>query len=336
MLNRRFVLVRRPVGHAAAEDFKIVAEPAPKDEPGSIVVRNHYVSLDPTQLLWMRETETYMPAIALGAPVRASTVGVVHSSAAPGFAEGDWVMGLNAIEDYSLMRPDGFTMKIDVSKVPSPTNYLSVMGAVGLSAYFGLLLDGKPQPGETLLVSGAAGAVGSAVGQIGKIMGCRVIGIAGGPEKCRLLVERYGFDTGIDYRAKSVDQLAAEIQDALPDGANIVFENVGGVVFDAELKNLAEHARIVLCGMISEYGRQKPAGVRNIQEVLLRCASIKAFRIAEHVAEFPSAGRQMAQWIKEGRLRADEEVHEGLENAYSAFMRLFSGANTGKLILKIA
>jgi NADPH-dependent curcumin reductase CurA len=313
------------VGQALAEDFKIVEEPIPPEEPGSMIIRNHFVSLDPTQRLWMGDAETYMPAIALGAPVRASTVGVVHSSNNPDFVKGDWVLGLNAIEDYSTVQPGGFTMKVDVSKVPSPTNYLSVMGAVGLSAYFGLLLDGKPQPGETLLISGAAGAVGSAVGQIGKIKNCRVVGIVGGPEKCRRLIEDYGFDAAIDYRGKSVAKLAAEIHSVIPNGADIVFENVGGTVFDAELMNLAEHARIVVCGMISEYGREEPIGVRNIQ----------AFRIVEHMSEFAEAGQQMARWIKEGRLRADEDVQEGLENAYSAFMRLFSGANTGKLILKI-
>jgi NADPH-dependent curcumin reductase CurA len=243
---------------------------------------------------------------------------------------------MNAIEDYSIVRPDGFTMKIDISKTSSPTEFLSAMGAVGLTAYCGLLKDGKPQPGETLLVSGAAGAVGSAVGQIGKIKGCRVVGIVGGAEKCRRLVEDYGFDAAVDYRGKGVDRLAADIHAVIPDGANIVFENVGGTVLDAELMNLAEHARIVLFGMISGYNSPEKIGARNIWQLLVKCATLKGFLVSEYLSEFAQAGQQMAQWINEGRLRIDEDVQEGLENAYPAFMRLFSGTNTGKLMLKIA
>ena len=335
-VNRRFLLVRRPAGTPVAEDFDITEEDIPVPARGSFVVRNHYASLDPAQRGWMDDAPSYMPPIALGDPVRATTIGVVHASANPDFAAGDWVLGLNAIEDYSLVQPGGFTMKIDVSQVPSPTKFLSAMGAVGLTAYFGLLVDAKPQPGETLLVSGAAGAVGSAVGQIGKIKDCRVIGIAGGAEKCRRLIADYGFDVAIDYRGKSVDALAAEIRAAAPDGANIIFENVGGDVFDAELMNLALHARIVLCGLISEYNSAERVGARNLWQILVKCATLKGFLVAEHVARFGEAGVEMARWISEGRLRIDEDVQEGLENAYPAFMRLFSGENTGKLILKIA
>lgn len=335
-LNRRFLLVRRPVGTPVPDDFQLVEENLPVPAPGGFIMRNHYASLDPAQRGWMDDAPSYMPPIALGDPVRATTVGVVHASANPDFAVGDWVLGLNALEDYSVVQPGGFTMKIDVSQVESPTQFLSAMGAVGLTAYFGVLVDGRPQPGETLLVSGAAGAVGSAVGQIGKIKGCRVIGIAGGAEKCRRLIDDYGFDVAIDYRGKSVDALAAEIHEAAPNGADIVFENVGGTVLDAELMNLATHARIVLCGLISEYNSVEPVGVRNLWQILVKCATIKGFLIAEHVSGFAEAGVEMAKWIAEGRLRIDEDVQEGLENAYPAFMRLFSGENRGKLILKIA
>lgn len=335
-VNRRFLLKSRPQGMPAEADFALVEEAVPTPPAGGIVVRNHYASLDPAQRGWMDDAESYMPPIALGDPVRATTVGVVHASDNPDFAEGQWVMGLNALEDYSISMPGGFTMPIDPGAVASPSNFLSALGAVGLTAYFGLLEVAKPQPGETLLVSGAAGAVGSAVGQIGKIAGCRVVGIAGGAEKCRRLVEDYGFDVAIDYKDKNHDALVAAIAEAAPDGVNMVFENVGGAVMEAEVFNLAHHARIVLCGLIAEYNSPEKLGLRNLWQVLARRATIHGFLIADYADRFAEGGAQMAQWLAEGKLRADEDVQEGLENAYPAFMRLFSGANTGKLVLKIA
>jgi NADPH-dependent curcumin reductase CurA len=335
-VNRRFLLVRRPNGDPLPEDFSLVEEAIPAPPPGGFVVRNHYASLDPAQRGWMDDAPSYMPPIPLGDPVRATTVGVVHASANPDFEPGDWVLGLSALEDYSLVAPGGFTSKIDIAQVPSPTNFLSALGAVGLTAYFGLLDAAKPRAGEVLLVSGAAGAVGSLVGQIGKILGCRVIGIAGGPDKCRRLVDEFGFDAAIDYKGKSVDGLTAAIAAAAPQGADIVFENVGGTVLDAELMNLAMKARIVLCGLISEYNSPDKHGARNLWQVLVKRATVQGFLIADYVPRFAEGGAQMAKWLGEGKLRMDEDVQQGLENAYPAFMRLFSGANTGKLVLKIA
>lgn len=334
--NRQFLLVRRPQGAPVPEDFQLVDRPVPAPPPGGFVVRNRFASLDPAQRGWMDDAPSYMPPIALGDPVRATTVGTVHASDNPDFAVGQWVLGVNALEDYSVALPGGFTMPIDAGQVASPSNFLSVLGAVGLTAYFGLLDVAKPQPGETLLVSGAAGAVGSVVGQLGKIAGCRVIGIAGGPGKCRRLIEDYGFDAAIDYKGKSVDALAGEIAATAPQGADIVFENVGGDVMDAALLNLAHRARIVLCGLISEYNAPEKVGVRNLWQVLTREATIHGFLIASYVDRFGEGAANMAQWMAEGRLRMDEDIQEGLENAYPAFMRLFSGANTGKLVLKIA
>lgn len=334
--NRRFLLIRRPQGDPRPDDFRLDQSALPAAPAGGFVVRNHFASLDPAQRGWMDDAPSYMPPIPLGDPVRATTVGRVHASDTPEFAPGDWVMGLNGLEDYSTVMPGGFTAKIDVSGVASPSLFLSAFGAVGLTAYFGLLDTAKPRAGETLIVSGAAGAVGSAVGQIGKIVGCRVIGIAGGAEKCRRLTEDYGFDVAIDYKGKDVADLSAAIAAAAPDGADIVFENVGGDVLDAELNNLAMRARVVLCGLISEYNAQEKIGVRNLWQVIVNRATLHGFLIADYVERFGEGGAQMAQWIAEGRLRMDEDIQEGLENAYPAFMRLFSGANTGKLILKIA
>ncbi|WP_395396700.1 NADP-dependent oxidoreductase [Novosphingobium sp. BL-8A] len=335
-VNRRFLLARRPVGEPVPEDFVLVEEAVPAPPPGGIVVRNHYASLDPAQRGWMDDTPSYMPPIPLGDPVRATTVGVVHASDNPDFRVGQWVMGLNALEDYSLAMPGGFTMPIDVDAVASPSNYLSALGAVGLTAYFGLLEVAQPREGEALLISGAAGAVGSAVGQLGKIVGCRVVGIAGGAEKCRRLIEDYGFDAAVDYKDKDHAALVAAIAEAAPNGANVVFENVGGPVLEAEVFNLALHARIVLCGLISEYNAPEKLGLRNLWQVLTRRATVHGFLIADYAHRFAEGGTQMAKWLADGRLRADEDVQDGLENAYAAFMRLFSGANTGKLVLRIA
>ncbi|PZQ56609.1 MAG: NADP-dependent oxidoreductase [Novosphingobium pentaromativorans] len=334
--NRRFLLARRPRGEPVAEDFALVEEEVPVPPRGGILVRNHYASLDPAQRGWMDDAESYMPPIPLGAPVRATTVGVVQASDNPEFRVGQWVMGLNALEDYSVAMPGGFTMPIDIDAVASPSNYLSALGAVGLTAYFGLLEVAQPREGETLLVSGAAGAVGSAVGQFGKIAGCRVIGIAGGAEKCRRLIEDYGFDAAIDYKGKDHAALVAAIAEAAPEGANVVFENVGGPVLEAEVFNLALHARIVLCGLISEYNSAEKQGLRSLWQILTRRATVHGFLIADYAHRFAEGGAQMAKWLAEGRLRADEDVQDGLENAYAAFMRLFSGANTGKLVLRIA
>ncbi len=336
-INRRFLLVRRPHGDPVAEDFSLVDEAIPTPSAGSFVVRNHYASLDPAQRGWMDDAPSYMPPIPLGDPVRATTIGIVHSSANPDFKTGDWVLGLNGLEDYSLVGPGGFTSPIDVAAVPSPTIFLSGVGAVGMTSYFGLLDGLKPQAGETLLVSGAAGGVGSLVGQIAKIKGCRTIGIAGGPEKCRRLTEGYGYDVAIDYRGKSVDQLTAEIKAAAPNGVNMIFENVGGDVLDAGLMNLAHGARILICGLISEYNNDgAKTGARNIWQVLVHRATMTGFLVADYVPRFAEGGAQMATWAAEGKIRVDEDVQNGLENAHAAFMRLFSGRNTGKLILKIA
>jgi NADPH-dependent curcumin reductase CurA len=336
-VNRRFLLSHRPIGTPRPDDFSLVETPIPQAADGSLVVRNRYASLDPAQRAWMDDAPSYMPPIKLGDPVRATTVGQVHSSANPDFAIGDWVLGLNGIEDYSLVAPGGFTQKIDIARSPSPSYFLSGMGAVGLTGYFGLIEVGKPRRGETVLVSGAAGAVGSAVGQIAKIKECRTIGIAGGPEKCKRLTSDYHFDVAIDYHRKSVAALSAEIAAAAPGGVDIVFENVGGDILDAALMNLAPKARVILCGLICEYNcAEGKIGARNIWQLIVKQATMHGFLIMDYVPRFAEGGAQIARWIGEGRMRIDEDIVEGIENTYSAFMKLFSGGNQGKLILKIA
>jgi NADPH-dependent curcumin reductase CurA len=285
----------------------------------------------------MDDAPSYMPPIPLGEPVRASTVGEVVASKAEGFPVGQWVSGLNAIEQYSIGVAGGFSQPVDVSIVPSPTNFLSVLGAVGMTAYFGYLEACEPKPGDVVLVTGAAGAVGSLVGQIAKLKGAsKVIGIAGGPEKCARLTERYGFDAAIDYRGKSVEALTAAIAAEAPEGVNVIFENVGGDILDAGLNNLAMHATIGVCGLISEYNNPgEKTGARNIWQLIVKRATMRGLLVADYIPRFGEGIGAMAGWLQSGQLVFDEHIDEGIENALPAFLRLFAGTNDGKMVLKI-
>lgn len=333
--NRRFLLQRRPDGEPVREDFELVTQPTPDLAEGQFLIRNHYASLDPAMRGWMDAGGNYMPPIPLGDPVRASTIGVVEESRAEGFEKGQWVMGLNALEDYSIGVAGGFTQPIDASLVPNITNYLSIFGAVGMTAYFGFLEVCEPKQGDTVLVSGAAGAVGSLVGQLAKIHGCRAVGIAGGPEKCARLIDKYGFDAAIDYKGKDEAALTKAIAEAAPDGVDIIFENVGGIILDAGLMNLNLHARIGLCGLISEYNTP-PRGARNLWQLIVNRASIRGLLVADYVERFGEGAARMGEWAAAGKLYSEEQIDEGLENAFDSFMRLFAGSNQGKMILKIA
>lgn len=333
--NRRFLLQRRPDGTPVPEDFELVTEPTPALSEGQFLIRNHYASLDPAMRGWMDAGGNYMPPVPLGASMRASTIGMVAESRADGFEPGQWVMGLNALEDYSISQIGGFTQPIDAGLVPSVTNYLSIFGAVGMTAYFGFLEVCEPKPGETVLVSGAAGAVGSLVGQLAKIHGCRAIGIAGGPEKCARLTEKYGFDAAIDYKGKDEAALVSAIGEAAPNGVDVIFENVGGAILDAGLMNLNLYARVGLCGLISEYNTD-PRGARNLWQLIVKRAQIRGLLVADYVERFGEGAVKMGEWAAAGKITIDEHVDEGLENAFDSFMRLFAGTNDGKMILKIA
>lgn len=334
-LNRRFTLIRRPAGTPDPADFALVEAETPALAEGQFLLRNHYASLDPAIRGWMDDVPSYLPPIRLGDPVRATTVGVVAQSRNADFLEGSWASGLNALEEYSLVADGGFTSPIDPAAVPSVTNYLSAVGAIGLTAYFALLEVGRPVAGETVLVSGAAGAVGSLVGQIARMKGCRTIGIAGGPEKCARLIERYGYDAAIDYRGKSVEALAAAIREVAPEGIDIQFENVGGDILDAGLLALRPKARVVVCGLISQYN-SAPKPTRNIWQLIVQGARMEGFILTQFVPRFAEAIPVLAGWVKAGSLTVDEHIDIGLENALPAFLRLFDGSNTGKMILQIA
>jgi NADPH-dependent curcumin reductase CurA len=335
--NRRLLLRRRPVGLPVPEDFELVEEALPIPRDGAILVRNHLCSLDPGIRGWLDDAPSYIPPIALNDAVRAITVGHIVTSLHPGFQTGNWVVGMNAIEDYSIATPDGFLRTIDPDSVSSITLYLSVQGALGVTAYFGVMDVCRPRPGETMLINGAAGAVGSLVGQIARIKGCRTIGIAGGPAKCKRLIERYGFDAAIDYRGKSSSALSAELAAAAPDGVDMVFENVGGLLLDTALMHLKPHARVALCGLISEYNSTTgPIGARNLWQLIVKRATIQGLFLGDFLHRSAEAHAALAGWIKGGLLVVDEHIEEGIENAVPAFLRLFSGTHEGKLILRIA
>ena len=336
--NRRFLLQRRPDGEPVAEDFELVTQPTPDLDEGQFLIRNHYASLDPAMRGWMDAGGNYMPPVPLGSAMRASTIGVVEDSRAAGFEPGQWVMGLNALEDYSVGVTGGFTQPIDPAMVPHVTNYLSIFGAVGMTAYFGFLDVCAPKPGETVLVTGAAGAVGSLVGQLAKIHDCRAVGIAGGAEKCARLTGKYGFDAAIDYKAFARDDeagLSGAIADACPGGVDVIFENVGGTILDAGLMNLNLYGRVGLCGLISEYNTA-PRGARNLSQLIVNRASIRGLLGSDYVERFGEGAAQMGQWAAAGQLAIDEHIDVGLEHAFDSFMRLFAGTNDGKMILQIA
>jgi len=334
--NRRLLVRRRPVGLPVAADFELVREPMPELEDGAILVRNHFCSLDPAIRGWLDAAPSYIEPIPLNAPVRAISIGHVAASRHHEFPAGDWVFGMTAIEDYSIARPDGFLRRIDPARAPPVTRYLSALGAVGVTAYCGVTHVCKPRAGETMLVTGAAGAVGSLVGQVAKLSGCRVIGVAGGAEKCRRLIERYGFDAAIDYKGLSESELSAAMAAAAPDGFDIVFENVGGTVLDAALMNLKLHARVALCGLISEYNSKSgPVGARNLWQLVVKRARIEGLFTGDFLDRFAEAQDAMAAWLEQGCLVVDEQIEEGIENALPAFLRLFAGTHQGKLILRI-
>jgi len=337
MVNRQWLLKRRPHGLPDRECYQWSETALPELADGEVLLRNLYASLDPAMRGWMDSAPSYLPPIAIGAPVRATTIARVVGSRAPEFAAGDLVTGLNALEDYSVAGAGSMVSKLPANLEVPLTAYLGVLGAVGLTAYFGFLEVGLPKRGETVLVSGAAGAVGSLVGQIARIHGCRVVGIAGGPAKCAWLVEECGFDSAIDYKGPAAADMRQAVRDACPEGVDIYFDNVGGELLDSVLMNINERCRIVLCGMISAYNAtDRPAGPRNLWQLIVKRARMEGMLIRDYFDRFPEGAAAMLQWIKAGRIRYREHIEHGLENAPDAFLRLFSGEHQGKLILDIA
>jgi NADPH-dependent curcumin reductase CurA len=332
-INRQWLLARRPVGMVSESDFEYREAPLEPLADGEYRVRVCYISFDPAMRGWMEDRESYMPPIQIGEVMRAGAVGEVIESRNPGFAVGDMVQGLFGWQEY-VNAGRGMVQGQKIPPGTPPTWPLGVLGITGLTAYFGLLDLGQPKPGETVLVSGAAGATGSVAGQIAKLKGCRAIGIAGGGVKCAWLTDEAGFDAAIDYKSEDV---GARIGALCPAGVDVFFDNVGGAILEAALDHIAQKARVVLCGGISGYNeKEPPPGPRNLMNLVLQRARMEGFIVIDYMARFPEATAELAQWVGEGKIVHREDVQEGIENAPQTFLRLFRGQNTGKQLLEVA
>ena len=329
-VNTQCRLAARPTEMLTASNWTIVEEPKPIAAEGQFVVQVDYLSIDPAMRTWLNAGRSYVPPVEIGEVMRALGVGHVVESRHPGFAVGDDVSGIFGVQRYAVS--DGTEVnKVDTALAPAPV-YLSALGISGLTAYFGLLDVGRPEPGQTVLVSGAAGSVGSIVGQIARIKGCRAVGIAGGEDKRRWLVEEVGFDAAIDY--KSAD-LRKELKAHAPDGVDVYFDNVGGATLEAALNRLAHGARIVLCGAVSQYN-DTPRGPSNYMQLLVARASMTGFVIFDYAKRYPEGIAQLAKWLHSGELQSHEQIEHGDVAAFpDTLLKLFRGENTGKLILAL-
>jgi len=332
-LNRAVRLAQRPIGAPTTGTWRVDEEPIPAIGDRQFLVRIDLVSLDPAMRGWMDDRPSYMSPVAVGEVMRAGAVGTIVKSSHPRFREGAVVQGLFGAQQYAVSNGAGVT-PVDPT-LGTPAMYLGVLGSTGLTAYFGLLEHGTPRPGDTVVVSAAAGAVGSVVGQIAKIAGCRTVGLAGGPDKCKLLTERLGYDVAIDYRTASLRHAFAE---HCPDGMDVYFDNVGGAILNAALANLAMHARVVICGAIAQYNeREAPPGPSNYWRLLVNRATMTGFLVFDHLAEHATARRRLAEWVRSGQIYAPDTVVPGsLDDFQDIFSRLFTGANVGKLVLDIS
>lgn len=332
--NRRFLLRNRPTGRVGDETFELAEEPIPEIEDGQALVRTEWISLDPTNRAWIGERPTYLPPVGIGEVMRAAGLGRVVASKHGAYREGQLVQGMIGWQEWAVAS-DAAPL-LPVAEVPgvSTSAYLGVLGITGLTAWVGLRDIGRPEPGETVVVSAAAGAVGSVAGQIAKLDGARVVGIAGGPEKCALLTDRLGFDAAVDHRAPDWhDQLVS----ATPDGIDVDFENVGGELMDAVFARLNLRARVVLCGLISGYNdAEPPPGPRSFGNLLIQRARLQGFIVLDHLDRISEAAAEISGWMREGKLEPLETVVEGFEQLPIAINMLFDGANTGKLVVHVS
>jgi NADPH-dependent curcumin reductase len=332
LVNAQCRLAARPVGLPKASDWDYVEEPAPEPGEGQILTQVEYISLDPAMRAWMNAGRSYIPPVEIGEVMRAAGIGRVVESRHPGYQVGDCVNGIFGVQRYALSDGRGVT-RVDTS-IAAPPVHLGTLGLSGLAAYFGLLDVGRPEPGQTVVVSGAAGSVGSVVGQIARIKGCRSIGIAGGPDKCRWLVDELGFDSAIDYKAGDV---RSHLKEQAPDRVDVFFDNVGGETLDAVLPRLARGARVVISGAVSQYNAtERPPGPANYMQLLVMRASMTGFVIFDYADRYPEAVAELAGWLKTGELRSREDVVKGrIQDFPEVLLRLFRGENTGKLVLAL-
>jgi len=331
LVNHRFQLTARPVGLVKRSDFTYSEAPVADPGTGEVTVKVRYISLDPAMRGWMNDAKSYVPPVGLGEVMRAQGIGEVIASGDPKFQVGESVLGLFGVQEYATLPIKGL-QKVDPKAAPLPI-YLSALGMTGMTAYFGLLDVGQPKAGETVVVSGAAGATGMVVGQIAKIKGCRVVGIAGGSEKCDYLVKELGFDAAIDYKSQDVK---AGLKANAPDGIHVYFDNVGGDILDAALSKLARRARVVICGAISQYNATEGAkGPANYLSLLVNRARMEGFIVFDYAERYGEAARELAGWVAAGKLKSREQIVKGLDTFPESLLKLFRGENTGKLVLEV-
>ena len=332
LVNHQFRLAARPSGLPKRSDWNYTEEPVRDPGPGQFVVKNLYISLDPAMRGWMNEGRSYIEPVKIGDVMRAGAVGRVVASQNPNFKIDEHVFGVLGMQEYATSDGTGIT-KVDPNIAPLPV-YLGALGITGLTAYFGLLEIGKPVAGDTVVVSGAAGATGMVVGQIAKIKGCRAVGIAGGAEKCNYAVRELGFDACIDYKSENIME---SLRRHCPKGINVYFDNVGGEILDAALAQLARHARVAICGAISQYNSTSGIkGPANYLSLLVNSASMEGFVVFNFASRYGEGIRELAVWRAQGKLKTREDIVEGFQTFPETLLKLFSGENFGKLMIKCA
>jgi len=328
-VNRQWLLKARPVGMVKESDFELNEAPIPSPADGQILVRNTHLAFEPAMRGWMEDRESYLPPVGIGEVMRGMTVGEVVESKLAGYEPGDVVTGMTGWQEYAL--GDAGLGKLPPG-VEAPLA-MSVLSVTGLTAYFGMLELGKPQPGDTVVVSGAAGATGSVAGQIAKIEGCRVIGIAGGADKCAWLTKEAHFDAAIDYKTEDVGSRLAEL---CPKGIHVYFDNVGGEILNEVLARIAQKARVVLCGAISGYNLEEtPPGPSNYFNLVIQRGRMEGFIVLDYLPRFAEASAKLLDWVREGKIAWQADIQNDFENAPKTFQRLFTGANTGKQLLAL-
>ncbi len=332
LLNPQWRLAVRPTELVTDETLTYSEQPVPELAEGQFRVRVLLLSLDPTNRIWMNEADSYLPAVKIGDIMRGGGVGVVEESRHPGFTAGENVSGLLGWQKYLVTDGTGIG-KVPALGIPL-TAYFGLLAHIGITAYFGVLDIGKPQPGETLVVSAAAGAVGSIAGQIGKIMGCRVVGIAGSDDKCKWLTESLGFDAAINYRKENLDEA---LKRTCPAGIDIYFENVGGKTLEAVLDNINIHARIPVCGMISTYNQASPEPApNNLSRLIMKRALMQGFLVSDYMPRAAEAVKDIVGWYAAGKIQYRVDLVKGLENAPKTLNKLFDGSNQGKLLIEVS
>lgn len=330
-MNKQLLFVKRPVGEVDASTWTLETNPIPEIEDGQLLIKQHYISLDPAMRGWMNNSKSYIEPMTIGSVMRAGSVGEVIASKNPKFKVGEYLAGTGGVQQYTATDGKGY-YPVDPKMAPLPT-YIGTLGMPGMTAYFGITEVGKIKEDDTVLVSGAAGAVGSVVGQVAKIKGCKVVGIAGGAEKCAYVVDELGFDACIDYKNENV---ASRFKEECPKGIDVYFDNVGGEILDIALSRLKMHARIVICGAISQYNNKTAIkGPSNYLALLVSRATMQGMVVFDYADRYKEGAMRLGQWMALGKLKTREDIYEGIENFPETFQRLFTGDKMGKLVLKV-